>query len=151
MNADDFTMINDKIVVGVRENIDLPQLGLSTVATRIDTGAKTSALHVDHIVEDENEGLVHFEFHPDFHDIEKTIHCTAMLHDIRWIKSSNGEKEKRYVIRTIAKMRSLEWVIELTLTNRASMNHLMLLGREALEGHFLVDPSQEYLASAGID
>ncbi|WP_240485103.1 ATP-dependent zinc protease [Aestuariibacter salexigens] len=147
MNIEDFHLIGDKILVGVKEDIDLPNLGLQGVTTRIDTGAQTSALHVDHISEDVDNGIVYFEFHPDFHDIDKTIQCSAKLHDSRIVKSSNGTKEKRFVIRTVAKLGSLEWDIELTLTDRSSMNHLMLLGREALQAHFLVDPAKDFLAS----
>jgi hypothetical protein len=142
------TYVNDRIVVGVVESIDLPSVGLSAINTRIDTGAQTSALHVDHIVVHKAEKRVSFEFHPDFHDIQKTIRCNAPIHDRRWIKSSNGERERRYVIKTQAFMGGVTWDIELTLTDRSSMTHLMLLGREALSGMFIVDPGADYLASA---
>lgn len=137
----------ERTLVGVVESIYLPELGLSAINTRIDTGAQTSALHVDHIVVHQQEKRVSFEFHPDFHDIEKTIRCSTPIHDRRWIKSSNGERERRYVIKTKAIMGKLEWDIELTLTDRSSMTHLMLLGREALSGMFIVDPGAEFLAS----
>ncbi|MCC2607498.1 ATP-dependent zinc protease family protein [Planctobacterium marinum] len=139
--------LTDKVVIGVAEKIDLPELGLTAIATRIDTGAKTSALHVDHIEIDETAKKVKFWFHPDFHDVEKTIKCAAPLHDVRWIKSSNGEKERRCVIKTPAQLGNLTWDIELTLTDRSIMKHLMLLGREALEQHFVIDPSDDYLAA----
>lgn len=135
-----------KIIIGVAEKIDLPELSLSSVATRIDTGAKTSALHVDHIKVDEQANKVKFWFHPDSHDVEKTVKCSAKLHDVRWVKSSNGEKERRCVIKTPATLGELTWDIELTLTDRSVMKHLMLLGREALETHFIIDPSDNYLA-----
>ena len=141
-----------KMVIGVAEKIDLPDLGLSSVATRIDTGAKTSALHVDHIEIDEEAGSVKFWFHPDSHDVDKIVKCSARIHDIRWIKSSNGEKERRCVIKTAAQIGDLNWSIELTLTDRSVMKHLMLLGREALAPHFVIDPSEDYLAdSASLD
>ncbi|MCV2884098.1 RimK/LysX family protein [Aestuariibacter sp. AA17] len=140
--------MSQKIMVGVVESIALPSLKLANIATRIDTGAKTSALHVDHIVVDDAQRIVHFEFHPDFHDIKKTIKCSAPLHDRRWIKSSNGEREQRCVIKTQATLgASLSWDIEITLTDRSSMNHLMLLGREAMEGVVIVDPEAHFLAS----
>lgn len=139
---------NERTLVGVVESIDLPELGLASINTRIDTGAQTSALHVDHIVVHKKEKRVSFEFHPDFHDIEKTIRCNTPIHDRRWIKSSNGERERRYVIKTKAFMGGVAWDIELTLTDRSSMTHLMLLGREALSGMFIVDPGAGYLASA---
>lgn len=137
----------DKLIVGVTESIDLPQLGLGNVITRIDTGAKTSALHVDHIEFEKESGMVAFSFHPDFHDIEKTIHCSAKLHDTRWVKSSNGTRERRYVIQTLANIHDKAWQIELTLTDRSSMSHPMLLGREAMKIGILVDPERTFLVS----
>ncbi|MFC3122790.1 ATP-dependent zinc protease family protein [Agaribacter flavus] len=139
---------SNKTIIGVLESVDLPDLGLFGITTRIDTGAQTSALHVDHIYLHERGGKIDFEFHPDFHDVEQTLKCSAQLHDSRWIKSSNGERERRYVIKTTAKLDSKTWEIELTLTNRASMNHLMLLGREAMQAGFLVDPSESFIATA---
>ncbi|WP_371193376.1 ATP-dependent zinc protease [Glaciecola sp. SC05] len=147
MTNDPLNDLKDRTLVGVVESIDLPKLGLSAINTRIDTGAQTSALHVDHIVVHKKEKRVSFEFHPDFHDIEKTIRCNTPIHDRRWIKSSNGERERRYVIKTQALMGGIPWDIELTLTDRSSMTHLMLLGREALSGMFIVDPGADFLAS----
>lgn len=133
------------MIVGVIENIDLPELGLFNIAARIDTGAKTSALHVDHISTSKPNGEVSFEFHPDVHNIEQVIKCKAKLQDTRWIRSSNGERERRYVIRTQASMGGRSWEIELTLTDRSSMSHLMLLGREAMQEGILVDPENTFL------
>lgn len=134
------------MIIGVLETIDLPDLGLTGITTRIDTGAQTSALHVDHIQPRKRGGKIDFEFHPDFHGVEDTIKCTALVHDSRWIKSSNGERERRYVIKTTAVMGELSWEIELTLTDRSSMNHLMLLGREAMKEGILVNPGESFLA-----
>lgn len=136
----------NKLVIGVAEYIDLPKLNLSQIATRIDTGAKTSALHVDHIEVNDENSKVSFWFHPDSHDIEKIVKCSAPLHDVRKIKSSNGQSEKRYVIKTQAVLNGFNWDIELTLTDRSSMKHLMLLGREALQEHFVIDPSDSYIS-----
>jgi hypothetical protein len=136
-----------KIIVGARETIDLPELGLFGVVTRIDTGAKTSSLHVDHIFENNVTGMLDFEFHPDSHDVNKTTKCSAKILDRKRIKSSNGSKERRYIINTLAVMGDLRWTVRLSLTNRSSMNHLMLLGRQAMKGEMLVDPEFSYLAS----
>ena len=133
------------LVVGVIENIDLPQLGLFNIAARIDTGAKTSALHVDHISTSKPNGQISFEFHPNLHNINEVIKCKAKLQDTRWIRSSNGERERRYVIRTQACMGNKQWEIELTLTDRSAMSHLMLLGREAMQEGILVDPENTFL------
>ncbi|MBA6350352.1 ATP-dependent zinc protease [Colwellia sp. BRX10-1] len=139
--------MKEKILVGARETIDLPELELFEVATRIDTGAQTSSLHVDHISENKVTGMLDFEFHPDSHDVTKTIKCSAKIVDRKRIKSSNGEKERRYIINTLAVMGELTWTVRLSLTDRSSMNHLMLLGREAMKGEMLVDPEFSYLAS----
>lgn len=138
----------EPLLIGVLENIDLPELGLHQINTRIDTGAQTSSLHVDHITEANDDGYIQFEFHPDSHDVERTILCTAKLLDKRWVKSSNGERQLRYVIKTLAKLGDASWEIELTLTDRRKMNHLMLLGREAMQGRVIIDPSQTYLATS---
>lgn len=139
--------MKDKILVGAREIIDLPELGLFGLVIRIDTGAQTSSLHVDHISENAETGMLNFEIHPDIHDVTKTIKCSAKILDRKRVKSSNGDKERRYIINTLAIMGTLEWTIRLSLTNRASMNHLMLLGREAMVGEMLVDPEFSYIAT----
>jgi hypothetical protein len=139
--------MKEKILVGARETIDLPELGLFGIATRIDTGAQTSSLHVDHISENKETGMLDFEFHPDSHDVNKTTKCSAKILARKRVKSSNGEKERRYIINTLAVMGELNWTIRLSLTNRSSMNHLMLLGRQAMKGVMLVDPEFSYLAS----
>jgi hypothetical protein len=139
--------MKQKILVGARETIDLPELGLFGITTRIDTGAQTSSLHVDHISENKDTGMLNFELHPDSHDIKKTNKCSAKILARKRIKSSNGEKERRYIIHTLAVMGELTWTIKLSLTDRSSMNHLMLLGRQAMKGEMLVDPEFSYLAS----
>jgi len=139
--------MKEKILVGARETIDLPELGLFGIATRIDTGAQTSSLHVDHISENKETGMLDFEFHPDSHDVNKTRKCSAKILARKRVKSSNGEKERRYIINTPAVMGELKWTIKLSLTDRSSMNHLMLLGRQAMKGVMLVDPEFSYLAS----
>jgi hypothetical protein len=139
--------MKEKILVGARETIDLPELGLFGITTRIDTGAQTSSLHVDQISENKGTGMLDFEFHPDSHDVNKTIKCSTKIVAKKRIKSSNGEKERRFIINTLAVMGSLKWSIRLSLTDRSSMTHLMLLGRQAMKGEMLVDPEFSYLAS----
>lgn len=136
------------MLVGAKETIDLPELGLSGIATRIDTGAQTTALHVDHISENKETGMLNFEFHPVSHDVLKTIRCTAKIVEQKQIKSSNGGRERRYIINTLAVMGKLTWTIRLSLTDRSSMSHLMLLGRQAMKGYMTVDPEFEYIATA---
>jgi len=139
--------MKQKVVVGAKETIDLPELGLFAITARIDTGAQTTALHVDHLLENKVTGMIDFEFHPDSHDIKKTIKCSAKIVAKKRIKSSNGDRERRYIINSKAVMGDLEWTIRISLTNRSSMNHLMLLGRQAMRGSIIVDPEFNFIAT----
>ncbi|MDN2663425.1 ATP-dependent zinc protease [Psychromonas sp. 14N.309.X.WAT.B.A12] len=139
----------DKMIIGRLESIDLPELGIKEMQVRVDTGAKTSSLHVDNIVKymDKGQPWVKFDIHPDIHNVKRLISCSALISDIRKIKSSNGTSEERYVIETPMTLGSETWPIEITLTDRADMNYLMLFGREAIGKRLLVDPSKVFLAN----
>lgn len=141
--------MSKKITVGNLEICNLPDLGIHEMEVRVDTGAKTSSLHVDNIQKCSIKGKpgVKFDIHPDFHNVSRVQTCTAYIHDMRKIKSSNGVSEQRYVIKTPIKLGKSEWEIEITLTNRSDMSYLMLLGREGLGKRFLVDPSEVFVAS----
>lgn len=141
---------NDKTIIGCLESIELPELAISDLQVRVDTGAKTSSLHVDNIVKTVVNGkpFVQFDLHPDVHNVDNTVTCKSRVNDIRTIKSSNGKAEQRYVIKTPVKLGGQEWSIEITLTDRSDMSYLMLFGREALGDKFLVDPSKTYLGMA---
>ncbi|WP_077339151.1 ATP-dependent zinc protease family protein [Pseudocolwellia agarivorans] len=136
-----------KTIIGRLESIELPDLAITDLQVRVDTGAKTSSLHVDNIVRLMKKGkpYVTFDIHPDIHNVSRLVSCTAPLSDIRKVKSSNGEAEQRYVIKTPITLGDKTWAIEITLTDRSDMNYLMLLGREALGDQFLVDPSLVFL------
>ncbi len=139
----------DKFIVGALELCDLPDLTISDLNIRVDTGAATSSLHVDNIEEFERNGdtWVSFDIHPDIHNVSEIVRREAKVADIRKVKSSTATREKRYVIHTKIAMAGMRWVIQLTLTDRSEMTYLMLLGRQAMQGKFLVDPQQEYLLS----
>jgi len=139
----------DKIIIGRLESIALPELGIEELQVKIDTGAKTSSLHVDNIVKYMEKGKlsVKFDIHPDIHNVERLISCKAVISDIRKIKSSNGVAEQRYVIKTPMRMGNETWPIEITLTDRTDMNYLMLFGREAIGNRLLVDTSQVFLTT----
>ena len=139
----------DKKIIGRLESIALPELGIEELEVRVDTGAKTSSLHVDNIVKYMHKGKpsVKFDIHPDIHNVARLVSCKALISDIRKIKSSNGEAEQRYVIKTPVTLGAETWQIEITLTDRADMNYLMLFGREAIGNKLLVDASQVFLAS----
>jgi hypothetical protein len=90
---------------------------------------------------------VTFDIHPDVHNVETVLQCTAPISDMRKVKSSNGTTEQRYVIQTPVVLGKEEWSIEITLTDRSDMNYLMLFGREAIGSRFLVDPSKVFLGA----
>lgn len=136
-----------KTIIGSIESCSLPDLGINDINVRVDTGAKTSSLHVDNLVKHVKGNVtgVQFDIHPDVHNVNRIVTCHAKVADIRKIKSSNGESEQRYVIKTPIQLGEHTWEIEITLTNRADMSYLMLLGREGLGDLFLVDPSMVFL------
>ncbi|MBF2052038.1 MAG: ATP-dependent zinc protease [Candidatus Sericytochromatia bacterium] len=137
----------DKIQVGWREWLALPELGISWLEAKIDTGAKTSALHAYTLNYFESDVLayVSFDLHPNRHDTNHSVACQAQVIDQRVVSDSGGHKEKRYVIRTPVQIAGQLWPIEITLTNRENMAYRMLLGREAMRGRLIVDPQAAYL------
>lgn len=139
--------MKSKLIVGNLEKCDLPELKIQNLHIRIDTGAKTSSLHVDNLTPfiKNNESWVRFDIHPDIHDVERIIQCESIVHDQRTVKSSNGTSEERYVIQTLFCLGRQSWLIQITLTNRSDMSYLMLFGREGMGDKLLVDPSQQYL------
>lgn len=134
--------------VGWREWVGLPEFGIDRIKAKIDTGASTSAIHAVHIhrfVED-GRPRVRFEVHPLQRRTDVTMVCVADVLDERVVTSSTGHREKRLVVRTRLAIGGRSWPIALTLANRDSMGFRMLLGRAAMHGRLLVDPSASYLA-----
>jgi hypothetical protein len=143
--------MNNKQLVGALELCNLPQLKLKSIETRVDTGATTSSLHVDKIVEFKKEkgkeNWVRFDIHPDTHDVSQVVQREAKVKSVRKVKSSNATHQRRLVIETDILIAGMRWCIELTLTDRSEMKYLMLLGREAMSGRLIVDPEHEFLLS----
>ena len=137
----------NRIIVGSEEWCGLPQIDIPALKVRVDSGAKTSALHAINIVpfEDNGENWISFDVHPLQNDVKTIVHCKAPIHDKRKVKSSSGNSEMRYVIKTILSIAEDAWEVEITLTNRDSMGYRMLLGRQAMSGKMLVDPEASYL------
>lgn len=137
------SLIQNKIIVGSSEWCGLPDLGIPAIKARVDSGAKTSSIHAFNIKTFKRHGAtwVGFDIHPLQHDRKTTVHCESQVIGRRIVKSSNGTSEKRYVIQANLNIAEQSWEIELTLTNRDSMGFRMLLGREAMHGRMLVDPS----------
>lgn len=136
----------DRLIIGNLELCNLPDLGIFDLEVRVDTGAKTSSLHVDKIRRFRKSGklLVEFDLHPDIYNLEQTVKCVAPVVDSRKIKSSNGSSEQRLVIQTTFQIGGQTWPIEITLTNRQEMSYLMLLGREGMGNRVYVDPSRAF-------
>ena len=140
----------EKTVVGWREWIALPGLGVDRIKVKIDTGARTSALHAFRITPVVRDGVlwVRFCVHPVQGRRYPEIACEAPVVDDRVVTSSNGERQHRYVIETLARIGDEERPIEITLTNRDEMGFRMLLGRQALRRRFVVDPGTSYKLAA---
>lgn len=134
-------------IIGAVERGTLPELGISSLPMRVDTGAATSSLHVENLHEFKRGGRnwVSFNLHPDIHNVNLGVRITTRVKGRKKVKSSSADTEHRIVIDTLLNLGGQEWVIQLTLTNRAQMTYPMLLGREAMAGRFLVDPAQEHL------
>ncbi|MDM1397316.1 30S ribosomal protein S6--L-glutamate ligase [Myroides odoratimimus] len=137
----------DKVIVGSEEWCSFSTLNIPAIKARVDSGAKTSALHAINIVPFEKEGekWVKFDVNPLQNNGKTVIHCESKVIDKRIVKSSSGSRESRYVIQTEISIADTNWMIELTLTNRDSMGYRMLLGREAMGGRVLVDPEKHFL------
>jgi hypothetical protein len=140
------TELMDRLLIGNLELCSLPDLGITDLEVRVDTGAKTSSMHVENIRRFRKKGQLYVEFdlHPDIYNIEQTIKTSAPVVDSRKIKSSNGGSEQRYVIQTLFLIGGRSWPIQITLTNREEMSYLMLLGREGMGDRVYVDPSRAF-------
>ncbi len=139
--------MKNKKIGGAVELCDLPAFTITDLNVRVDTGAATSSLHVDNIEEFEvdDELWIRFDIHPDIHNVDRVVRREVKVEAKKRVKSSTATREKRYVIVTPIIMDSVQWDIQLTLTDRSEMTYLMLLGREAMSGHFLVDPEHDFL------
>ncbi len=141
----------EPIVVGWREWVAFPDLGLPAVRAKVDTGAATSALHAHGIERFERGGapFVRFVVHPFFRRHRRvTVHCEAPVVDERTVTSSSGHADTRIVVevrlRLGVRVGTPEWPVELTLADRRTMSFPMLLGREAMVGRVLVDPAASF-------
>lgn len=136
-----------RFVVGWREWLKLPELGIELIKAKVDTGARTSALHAEQIrfVRRGGRRYVRFVVHPRQRSKTPEVETVALLHDERIVRSSNGVQQLRPVILTEVDIGGAIWPIELTLTSRDVMGFRMLLGRQAIRGHALVDPGLSYV------
>jgi hypothetical protein len=136
------------LVVGWRELVDLPGLGLAGIPAKIDTGARTSSLHA-HVVEDfVRDGERFVRFAVDWDGVRH--HCEAIHVDVRGITSSNGDQQTRFVIKTPLRIGSLSFRAEISLADRSQMQFPMLIGRTALRRRMVVDSGHSWLQTPAI-
>lgn len=131
--------------VGWREWVALPALGIQTIKAKVDTGARTSALHAFQVTAFERDGQpwVRFSIHPMQNDTDTVVECEAPVKDRRMVSDSGGHREERYVIETELMIGNDVRRVEITLTDRESMIFRMLIGRTAMQG-LLVDPGLSF-------
>ncbi|MDB2705122.1 ATP-dependent zinc protease [Pseudomonadota bacterium] len=141
---------NEAIVVGWREWLSLPELGIEQIKAKVDTGARTSAIHAFSVEAFDKKGVpwVRFGMHPNQDDTDTEVWCEAKVLEQRSITDSGGHTEQRYVIETQLVLGESSWTVEATLTNRDTMLFRMLLGRTAMSaGNIVVNPALSYLVS----
>ena len=136
----------EKVIIGWREWVKLPQLGIKNIKAKIDTGARTSSLHAMDIefYKRGKKEFVKFRVYPVQRSSKKSIKTHAEVLEYRKVKSSNGQTEKRPVILTEVELMGITWPIEVTLTNRDEMGFRMLLGRESFRNKMLIDAGNSY-------
>ena len=136
-------------VVGWRELVHLPELGLHAVPAKIDTGARTSSLHATILEEFERDGERYVRFAVDFPQQQVRQVCEAVHIDWRGVTSSNGDTQLRRIIKTPLKIGTVRFRAEISLADRSDMRFPMLIGRSSLRRRFVVDAGHSWLQSAG--
>lgn len=136
-----------RTIIGWREWVSLPDLGIERIKAKIDTGARTSALHAFQVRRARLEGIdgLRIGVHPLQRRTDIEHFFFAPIVDERWVTDSGGHREKRYVIETRLVLEDFSWPIELTLTNRDSMRFRLLLGRTAMHEQVMIQPDRSYL------
>ncbi len=133
--------------IGWREWVALPELHIHKIKAKIDTGARTSALHAFALrpFKEGDKDRIAFDIHPLQNNVDVTLSCTADIIDQRWVTDSGGHREERFVIRTPVILGDKTWDIEITLTERDTMLFRMLLGRSAIRKRFIVNPGKSFI------
>ncbi len=134
--------------LGWREWVALPDLGISRIKVKVDSGARTSALHAFRVepYRSQAQRRVRFWIHPLQKNTDFVVECDAEIADERVVTDSGGHAEERLVINTHVMINTVQWPVEVTLTSRDTMKFRMLLGRTAIRKRFLVDCAASYLA-----
>jgi len=136
-------------IIGWREWVSLPALNIPKIKAKVDTGARTSALHAFSLnpFEESGRSRISFDIHPLQHNTDDVISCIADVVDKRMVTDSGGHEEERYVIETPITIAGQTWSIEITLTERENMLFRMLLGRSALRKRFIVNPARSFVTT----
>lgn len=147
--AQPIKLIKHLPLVGWREWVSLPDLGINRIKAKIDTGARTSALHAFSLrpFAENGKDRITFDIHPMQHNTDHIITCTADVIDKRDVTDSGGHTEERFVIQTLITIAGQSWPIEITLTERENMLFRMLLGRSALRKRFIVNPARSFVTT----
>lgn len=137
-------------IIGWREWVEMPEFLAAPIKVKVDTGARTSALHAHglELVSDGDDLLARFEILPNQGSTEESTVVETQVLEQRMVRSSNGVDELRPVIRTDLTLGPHTWKIELTLSDRELMGFRMLIGRSALRNRFMVDPNRSFCAGA---
>ncbi len=138
--------LDGRMLIGCREWCALPTIDIPAIKVKIDTGARTSSLHAFGIkpISKKNKSWVGFYVFPIQGNKAIKIYCETPIVDERYVISSSGHREMRYIIDAELKLGFLTWKIELSLSNRDSLRFRMLLGREAFKNHVIIDPSRSF-------
>lgn len=134
-------------MLGWREWVGFPELGIAQIKAKVDTGARTSCLHAFLVEPFERDAVpwVRFSIHPNQNSNSEVVSCEAPVLDQRFVRDSGGHQELRYVIETTISIGKCLHSVEVTLTDRDSMKFRVLLGRTAIRGQYGVDPGRSYL------
>jgi hypothetical protein len=144
---------NSPEIIGWREWIALPELGIQTIKAKVDTGARTSALHasqIRYLRKTQGETWISFVVTSQLKPHARTQRVRARLVERRQVRSSLGHATLRPVIRTVIQLGMRRWPVEITLVNRDPMGFRMLLGRQAVRRRFLIDPLRSFIQSKSL-